>query len=50
MYVQVEEYAATLSQASAYTLTVLDDEAKDPQAPVPAFGHFRPLLARLVRP
>jgi gamma-butyrobetaine dioxygenase len=70
-------YAATLSQASAYTLTVQgglmspaeitafeaepfardavavrrwDDEAKDPQAPVPAFGHFRPLLARLVRP
>jgi gamma-butyrobetaine dioxygenase len=69
-------YAATLSQASAYTLTVQgglmspaeitafeaepfaaqavavrrwDDEAKDPQAPVPAFGHFRPLLGRLVR-
>jgi gamma-butyrobetaine dioxygenase len=70
-------YAATLSRASAYTLTVQgglmspaeitafeaepfardavavrrwDDEAKDPHAPVPAFGHFGPLLARLVRP
>lgn len=26
-----------------------DDRAKDPEAPTPAFGHFRPLLIRLAR-
>jgi gamma-butyrobetaine dioxygenase len=27
-----------------------DEAAKDPAAPTPAFDHFRPLLARLLRP
>jgi len=69
-------YAALLSEASVYTLSVQggpmseaeasafgasphaeaacrlrrwDDLAKDPAAPVPAFEHFAPLLAGLVR-
>jgi phosphonate degradation associated HDIG domain protein len=72
----VPGYAAALSPASAYALSVQggpmkdeelaefeanpyaaiacrvrrwDDAAKDPDAPVPTFEHFRPVLRRLVR-
>ena len=45
---QVEAFAADPFGADAVRLRRWDDEAKDPHAPTPGFGHFRRLLADLL--
>jgi phosphonate degradation associated HDIG domain protein len=47
---EIEEFAASRYARDACRLRRWDDAAKDPDADAPAFEHFRPLLARLVRP
>jgi gamma-butyrobetaine dioxygenase len=44
------DFAAKPFAADACQLRRWDDEAKVPDAPTPAFGHFAPVLAGLVRP
>ena len=46
---ELEEFAASPYAQDACRLRRWDDAAKDPAADAPAFEHFRPLLARLVR-
>jgi len=45
---EAERFAAHPSAADAVRLRRWDEAAKDPQAPTPGFGHFRPLLAALL--
>ena len=44
------EFEALPYAADAVQVRRWDDQAKDPSARVPGFGHFRPLLAGLVAP
>ncbi|MFC1411997.1 phosphonate degradation HD-domain oxygenase [Streptacidiphilus sp. N1-12] len=46
---QADAFAAEPFGADAVRLRRWDEEAKNPSAPTPAFGHFRPLLAGLLR-
>ena len=45
---QVDAFTADPFGADAVRLRRWDEEAKDPHAPTPGFGHFRPLLAGLL--
>jgi gamma-butyrobetaine dioxygenase len=45
---EAEQFAAGRHGADAVRLRRWDEAAKDPQAPTPDFGHFRPLLAALL--
>lgn len=46
---ELEEFAASPYAQDACRLRRWDDAAKDPDAAVPPFDHFKPLLARLAR-
>lgn len=46
---ELDEFAASPYAQAACRLRRWDDAAKDPAAAAPPFGHFRPLLAMLVR-
>ena len=48
--VEAAEFAAGPYAADAVTVRRWDEAAKDPDAAVPSFEHFAPLLTRLVRP
>ncbi|WP_034090992.1 phosphonate degradation HD-domain oxygenase [Streptacidiphilus albus] len=47
---EAAEFAAHPHGEDAVRLRRWDEAAKDPEGPVPAFAHFRPLLASLLRP
>ena len=47
---EAREFETLPYAADAVRVRRWDDQAKDPSAPVPGFGHFRPLLAGLVVP
>ena len=44
------EFEANPQAGAALRLRRWDDEAKDPAASPPAFGYYKPLLRRLLRP
>ena len=46
---EAAEFAARPFAAAACQVRRWDDDAKDPQAPTPAFTHFAPFLAGLLR-
>jgi len=46
---ELEEFTASPYAADAVRVRRWDDQAKDPQAGAPEFGHFRPLLSGLLR-
>jgi gamma-butyrobetaine dioxygenase len=43
-------FEANPQAGAALRLRRWDDEAKDPAASPPAFGYYKPLLRRLLRP
>ena len=45
---EAAEFEALPHAAAAVAVRRWDEEAKDPAAPTPQFGHFRPLLTRLL--
>ena len=47
---QAEAFAARPYGQDAVRLRRWDEAAKDPDAPTPEFGHFRPLLTALLKP
>jgi gamma-butyrobetaine dioxygenase len=47
---EAQDFAAVPQAQAACQLRRWDDAAKDPAATTPSFDHFRPLLAKLVRP
>jgi gamma-butyrobetaine dioxygenase len=47
---EAAEFAAGPYAEDAVTVRRWDEAAKDPDAPVPAFEHFAPLLERVVGP
>lgn len=46
---EVSAYEANPYAADGVAVRRWDDEGKDPEAPTPDFGHFRPLLTALLR-
>jgi phosphonate degradation associated HDIG domain protein len=46
---EAREFGASRYAEAACQVRRWDDAAKDPDAPTPAFDHFRPLLAGLIR-
>ena len=47
---EAREFEASQYAADAVRVRRWDDQAKDPAAVVPGFGHYRPLLAELSTP
>ena len=47
---EAREFEASQYAADAVRVRRWDDQAKDPAADVPGFGHYRPLLAELITP
>jgi gamma-butyrobetaine dioxygenase len=45
---QIRDFEASPYAGDAIAVRRWDDQAKDPDAAAPAFGHFRPLLERLL--